>query len=455
VRRHTVVVLVVALCTIIAGQQPATSARRGHVPGTNSGTNAVIEWNATAAAAALASKMAPANDPLHEARLYAMMHIAIHDALNAIDRRSRPYVLNMGVLPKASPDAAVAVAARDVLVPVLRDLPDFLDPNIDAAVKLVEDRYNAALAAIPDGVAKNQGMAIGRAAAAAIVATRADDHSDSVFLDIDYQEGTKPGEFRFVEGAPFAVAPEWGEVTPFVVRDIAEIRPRPPYDVTSKKYAADFNELKRLGGPDDGTSARTADQTQIALYWFESSPLRWNRIARIVSQSAGLDRWEAARLFGLMNMAMSDGYVANWDSKYVYKFWRPETAVRLADSDGNPDTVGDDDWLPLWGSSGATPEYDSGHSIEGAAAAEVMKRVLGTDRMTFSTCSYSMPTGKNCGEASPTTRTYTSFSKAAAENGLSRILVGWHFRNSVEVGLKRGQNIGERAVDRFMRPAHD
>jgi hypothetical protein len=387
--------------------------------------------------------------------MYAMMHVAIHDALNAIDRRSRPYVLSIGVLPKASPEAAVAVAAHDVLAVALRELPDFLAPNIDAAVQLVEGRYNAALAAIPDSKAKSQGMAIGRAAAAAILATRADDGADSVFLDFDYPQGTEPGQFRFVEGAPFAVAPKWGAVTPFVVRDISEIRPQPPYDVTSKKYAADFNELKRLGGPDDGTSARTPDQTQIALYWFESSPLRWNRIARIVAQSAGLDMWESARLFGLLNMAQSDGYVANWDSKYVYNFWRPETAVRLADSDGNPDTAGDPTWKPLWGSSGATPEYDSGHSIEGAAAAEVMKRVFGTDHMTFSTCSYTMPVGSNCGEASPTVRTYTSFSQAAAENGLSRILVGWHFRTSVEIGLKRGHKIADSAVDHFMRSNHD
>jgi hypothetical protein len=340
-------------------------------------------------------------------------------------------------------------------VPVLRHLPADIKPDIDGAVALVEEKYAAALDAIADGPAKTQGMGIGHAAAYAILAQRADDGSDTVFLDMDYPQGTAPGEFRFVENAPFAVAPLWGEVTPFVMRAGSQFRPGPPYDVTSAEYAADLNEVKELGrlGKDNAPTSRTAEQTQIALFWFESSPLRWNRIARTVSEAAVLDMWANARLFGLLNLALADGYIGNWDSKHNYNFWRPETAIRLADTDNNPATVADREWLPLWGSTGATPEYDSGHAIEGSAAAVVLERFFGSDDVTFSVCSYTLPSG-TCTDASPTLREYNSYSQAANENGLSRILVGWHFRKAVDEGLEHGQKIGERTVSRYLRPVY-
>ena len=330
------------------------------------GHDAVTAWNANAVQAAFAAGITPAFDPLHESRLYAMMHIAIHDALNAIERRSQPYALDVRVAPGASTDAAVAAAARGVLLPELRNLPDIFTPDqITAAVEGVEVDYAAALAAIPAGPSKDQGIAIGQAAAAVILAVRQGDGSDTEFLDFAYPQGDEPGEFRFVEGSPFAVAPEWGEVTPFVLRDGSQFRPPPPYDVTGRKYAADFNELKRLGGDGITTpSSRTATETEIARFWWESSPLMWNQIARTVSASAGLDLWENARLFGLLNMALADGYIGNWDAKHLYNRWRPETAVRLGDTDGNSRTDGDPTWTPLI-PTGATPEYDSGHSIEG------------------------------------------------------------------------------------------
>ena len=213
------------------------------------------------------------------------------------------------------------------------------------AIASIEADYAAALADIPEGAPKTQGMVIGHAAAAVILALRVADGADTLVLDFDYPQGTNPGEYRFTPEAPFAFMPGWGDVTPFVLHDSAQFRPGPPYAVTSRKYTADFNEVKSLGAKDGST--RTAEQTQIAHFWVESSPLQWNRIARTVSASAGLDMWENARLFALLNMALADGYIGSWETKYHYNYWRPETAIQSAETDGNPDTVADPAWEPL------------------------------------------------------------------------------------------------------------
>jgi hypothetical protein len=191
--------------------------------------DAVTVWNANAGRAALDACLAPTNNPLHESRLYAAMHVAIHDALNAIDRRSRPYAFRTGAKPGASPEAAVAAAARDVLVPLLQQLPAPFSECVTAsgAVKSVDDAYAAALGAIPDGRAKRQGVALGQAAAAAILALRAGDGSDTPLFDTAYPQGTQPGEYRFTPGFDFAFAPGWADVTPLscaTARSSARVR---------------------------------------------------------------------------------------------------------------------------------------------------------------------------------------------------------------------------------------
>jgi hypothetical protein len=412
--------------------------------------DAVTAWNANAGEAALAAGLAPTNNPLHESRLYAVMHLAIHDALNAIDRRSRPYAADLPANPGASPEATVAAAARDVLVPLLTQLPP---PFVGAAgVMSVEADYTDALAAIPDGPAKTQGVELGQAAAEALLALRAADGSDTLLFDSAYPQGTDPGEYRFTPGFTFVFAPGWADVTPFVLNDSSQFRPGPPFTVTSKKYTADFNEVKALGGDDITTSsARTAEETEIALFWVESSPLQWNRIARSVSGSEGLDMWENARLFGLLNMALADGYIGSFETKSHYNYWRPVTAIQTAEADGNPNTSADPTWTPLVATP-PIPDYDSAHSVEGGAAASVLKRFFGTDDISFTTCSLTSPAGSKCTDASPVLRSYTSFSQAMEENGLSRILVGFHFRDAVETGIKHGEKIGERAVNLYLRP---
>ena len=449
---RTVLVISTAAITLGLGAAPVNAHSRGSTGSHGLRANAVTAWNANAGEAALAACIAPTDNPLHESRAYAMAHVAIHDALNAIDRRYEPYAFDGKARRRASPDAAVAAAARDVLVPLISQVPAPFPPECRAAgVASVEADYMAAVGAIPDGRAKTRGIEVGKAAAAAILALRAADGSNMPLGVPGYPQGTLPGVYRFTPGFEFAFAPGWADVTPFVLKDSSEFRPGPPDAVTGRRYAADLNEVKRLGGDGVTTpSERSAEQTEIARFWVESAPLQWNRIARGVSTSRRLDLWEQARLFGLLNLGLADGYIASFETKYHYNNWRPVTAIRNAHADGNPRTSGDRTWTPLVPTP-PIPDYDSAHSVEGGIAARVLKRFFGTDRISFETCSLTLPTG-TCDDESPVRRRYSSFSQAAQENGVSRILVGFHFRKAVEEGIEHGAKIGNLSVERFLRP---
>ena len=417
-------------------------------------TDAVLKWNENAGRAAAAACLTPEGNALAEARMYAMVQIAVHDAVNAIRRRSRPYAYDVQATGGTSSSAAVAAAARDVLVAVIGQLQESSD-CIQRGLATVEADYAAALDELPDNQPKARGIAVGQAAARAILALRTNDGSDTVLADFDYPEGMQPGEYKFTPGTPFAFAPRWGEVTPFVLRESSQFRAAPPFPIDSSDYAEDFNEVKSLGGNGVTTpSTRTAEETEIGLFWIESSPLAWNRIARQISARANLDLNDNARLFGLLNMALADGYIGSWEGKYYYKFWRPITAIHEADTDGNPSTSGDPGWTPL-GFTYPMPDHDSAHSVEGGAAAEVLKRFFGTDRVRFRNCSNTLPAGQKCTDATPKLRSFRSFTEAANENARSRILIGIHFRHAVEEGVEHGRKIGRRAVERFMRPLDD
>jgi hypothetical protein len=389
----------------------------------------VTKWNETA------TLVGTVTNPIQQSRIFAVTHAAIHDALNAINRRYHPYAFDIQVAPEASPEAAVAAAAHSVLV---NQLPSKAT-DVNAA-------YNASLALIPDSPAKSAGIAVGEAAAAVILTLRsADGAAEAQFA---YTPGTNPGDYQFTppnDNPPFVLLPGWGEVTPFVLEDSSQFRPGPPYALTSKKYAADFNEVKSLGAKLG--SARTAEQTEIALFWRESSPVGWNRIARIVSAQQGLTLEENARLFALLNLALADGYIGSYETKYYYQFWRPITAIRLADTDDNPDTNPDPAWEPVFPTP-TLPDHDSAHSVEGGAAAEVLKRFFGSNEISFST------TSTTSNPPNTVVRTFGSFSHAAEENGLSRIYIGFHFRKAVTDGIKHGRKIGAWAFNHFLRPAH-
>jgi hypothetical protein len=414
---------------------------------TGAAADAVTDWNASAGRAAVAACISPADDPLHESRLYAMMHVAVHDAVNAIDRRSRAYVYDAVADPTTSTEAAVAAAARDVLVAGIGQIPAPFPPGcLDAGIASVEADYVVALATIPDGDAKTRGVALGQAAAAAILALRADDGFDTPLLvfDCPVPSTALPGQYQCTPGFDFVAAPGWGQVEPFVLSRASQFRPRPPDKAGHRQAVDDMLEVKARGGDDITTpSNRTPEETEIGLFWVESSPLAWNRLARSVSAEQGLDLWENARLFGLLNLAMADAYIASWEAKFHYGYWRPVTAIRL--------TGGDPAWTPLQ-LTPPMPDYDSAHAAQGGAAAEVLEGFFGTDDIHFSACSLSLPAGSRCTDAAPVIRSYSSFSEAADENALSRILIGIHFRQAVEEGVKHGRMIGRRAVNLFLKP---
>ncbi len=441
-----------------ASGSPAGTASSSGVPLASTASadaNAVITWNENATEASIAACSLGGAGPA-EARMYAMAHIAIHDALNGIDRRSRPYAADLHAPSWTSPDAAVASAARNVLVSTFASYSFLAPPDcINAGIASVEADYTAALAAIPSGPAKARGIALGRDAAAAILALRADDGIDSPFIDPNFQEGTEPGEYRYTPGFPFAAVPHLGEdLKPFVLARNTQFRPRGPLPLRSARYAADVNEIQRLGGDDITTpSARSAVQTEIALFWVQSSPEMWNRIARSAAASKGLDPWQSARLLALLNMGLTDGYIGSLETKYHYLFWRPVTAIQLADTDGNPRTTTDPTWTPLLPTP-PIPDYDSGHAVEGGVGAQVLKRFFHTDKVSFSVCSYSLSAGEACADSSPTVREFTSFSQAARENAVSRIYVGFHFRDAVVVGTHHGKKIANWTVNHTMRPVH-
>lgn len=421
---------------------PAPAARAAAV-------NAVVDWNRTAARAALAGCLAPVNDPLHESRMYTMVHVAVHDALNSIRRYAEPYVYEQRTNGKASPEAAVAAASRTVMVEIFRNQhPKALASCSKPALEVVRKAYAKALREIPNGPLERAGLRIGRAAAAAVINDRDDDGSaDGPYADPNYPQGKRPGEYRFTEGYKFYFEPNWGEVDTFVLRDASNYRPDPPYRLSGRKYAADFNEVKAYGKKK--STVRTPDQTQIARFWVESSPLAWNRVARTVASQEDVGLWHSARLFGLLNLALADGYISVFDAKRHFNFWRPETAIRLAARDGNTRTTADRTWDSLLPAP-PIADHDSGHSVEGGAAAGVLKRFFETDKLKFKACSMTLVKGK-CTDKDPTMRTYRGFTHAAQENGVSRIYVGFHFRNAVREGIEHGDKIARRTME-FLEP---
>ena len=261
----------------------------------------------------------------------------------------------------------------------------------------------------------------------------------------DFPQGDTPGAWRFTPGVPFAFAPDWGRVRPFGLTSADQFAVPGPLALTSSRYARDLNEVKALGG--DGlttASGRSADQTEIALFWLESSPTMWNRVARQLAVSHRLNGWQQAQLLGQLSVALADGYIATFAKKYRELFWRPVTAIQQADRDGNPGTQPDPTWTPLR-TTPPIPDHDSGHAVEGGAGAGVLRAFFGTDRLRFAVCSDSLP-DRACGSSDPRLRRFTSVTRAARENAASRVYVGFHFRYATEVGTRHGLAIGTWAA---------
>jgi hypothetical protein len=378
------------------------------------GDDSVVRWNIamTDFSAGLPLFAVP---PFVEMRVYAMAHIAM---LNAVKSATRPYSAG-----STSVDAAVAAAAHDVLVAQF----GIFGPNMP-----FDSEYSAELAAIPESTAKTRGIAVGQAAAAAMLASRANEDVLGA-LNAPYTPGTKPGDYQPTPPTNFVSSAGWGALSTFGVRSSAQFRaPRPYSSLRSLEYAMDVNEIAVLGKV--GVSARTSDQTAIAFFWYENGSFAWNRIARKIS--GGMSLMQHARLYAALNAAMSDAISTTLESKFYYNFWRPLTAIRAADTDGNPLTVKDPNWEPAF-ITPPVPDYPSGHSAAGGAAAAVLDALIGAD-LPFQ---HTSTTASGAGPDATVTRSYASADDAARENAFSRMLVGIHFRRACTVGLQMGREI--------------
>jgi membrane-associated phospholipid phosphatase len=380
--------------------------------------NAVIEWNRTLLAIVRTSGAQPAT--IHSTRNFAILHAAIYDAVNNIEPKFSPYLVRLpDVARSASKIAAADEAAHDVLV--------FLYPALQASL---DTELQLDLAQIPDDERKAQGVAVGQAVAAQLLAARGSDGANGT--PPSYIPGTQPGDYQLTPPnfAPADFA-QWPQVTPFALERADQFRPGPPPALTSATYAEVFNEVKSLGFIDSTT--RTAEQTQIGKFWNGNIQDFWNEIAQTAALHRHLNLEHSARLFALLNISLADTTIAFFEAKYMYNFWRPVTAVQLADTDGNPQTEPNPTWLPLSTKTAPDPSYPGAHSAVSKAGATVLSFYFG-EQFTFDVTSESL-TG--------VTRHFTSFSAAAEEAGLSRIYAGQHFRTDHIAGKSLGGQVAE------------
>jgi hypothetical protein len=412
----------VAVIVVLSTMLLATSARAG----------TLTDWNELATNELVADGQG-ASALVH----LAMLHGATYDAVNAIDRRDAPYLVQPPAKRSYSMDAAVATAAFRVIVD---SRPSIVQPAhqahlVDAATSL----YVAQLAAIPAGPDKDGGIATGDAAAKAMIAARLGDGRFGAFR---FGVGTLPGQWRPTPPAgvndPFA----WvRDVRPFLIESPQEFGGPPPFALTSRQYARDFDEVKSLGSAT--STARTPDQTDAARFWGATNPVgTWSRLYRDIAQRYGRSPADDARMFALLYLTAADTTITVWGDKAKYAFWRPITAIREGDADGNRRTVGDPGWSPLVPTP-PYPDMPSALSALSGASAVTLQRFFGTDDLAFGTTN-----------ALGMQRTYARFSQAEDEVVDARVWAGIHFRHADEAGARIGERVAE-SQRRLLQPVGD
>jgi hypothetical protein len=383
----------------------------------------VAVWNAIATQMA-----APARPGPSSILDLAMVHAAMHDAIQAYDGRFEPYAV---AIPNAagSPVAAAATAAHDLLVARF--------PLQAGALNTLLDDYLSGLGLLGDA-----GIGVGQAAAAGIINLRVGDGSFPPNPEAFFG-GTGPGEWRPTLPAFASMTTPWlGAVVPFTLKDSTQLRasPPPPH-LPSGKYAQDYNEVKALGSA--GSTARTPEQTALALFYSDNFLVLWERTLRGIA-NANIDNiGDSARLFALTNMAAADAFITAWDSKKFWNFWRPITAIQEGENDGNPKTAGDPTWLPYLDTP-SYPDYTSGANALTGAMTRTLERIFG-DKTSFSV--FSTPANQ--------TKTYHRFSDMADDVVDVRIYQGIHFRSADEVGRRHGTRAADWAVSHFLRHSHE
>jgi len=394
--------------------------------------NPVVQWNKALLEIVRTPKAQPAT--VHPTRSFAIMHAAIYDAVNAIDRTHKSYLVSLAEVSRfASEDAAADAAAHAVLVS--------LYPKFQAAV---DAQLQQLLAAIPEGSDKAEGIRIGQTVADRILTLRSNDGSTDTPAPFVF--GPAPGDFQSTP-PNFPPQPQftnWSHVTPFALERANQFRPGPPPGLTSDTYSDVFAEVQSLGIA-GGTTA-TPDQALTGRFWNGAIQNYWNEIAQTATLSHRLTTAQSARLFALLNLTFADDVIAFYDAKYTYNFWRPVTAIREAATDGNPATLPNPNWLPEVGNTTPDPSYPGAHAVISEGGAFVLISFFRRDHFDFKVTSEVL-LGVD--------RSFTNFSAAAEEATLSRIFAGVHFRSDLTSGRRLGREVADFVVDNFLTPVHE
>jgi hypothetical protein len=381
--------------------------------------NVITDWDEKAVAT-VQTRMAPPA----AYRIMAILHLAMFDAVNAIEPHYKPYKTGISAPAGASKEAAAAAAAGGVLMKLV--------PDAAADTKTALETY---LAGLPDGEAKANGVKIGEEVAARIVEARA---NDGAAARESYRPRTQPGVYvptAFVVGAQFV------KVAPFTMTSPSQFRPKPPIALKSQQWAKDYNEIKELG--EKNSSKRTGRQTEDARFWLLTGPLATHPLERQIAISKGMSVVDTARFLALISAAEEDAMIAVFDAKYTYEFWRPFTAIRNGDIDGNPATERQADWLPI-DNTPLHPEYPCAHCIVSSAVAATIKAVLGSDEIPEVSLTSPFAPG--------VTHRFTNLTAYTDEVATARILAGFHYRFSTIVGQEMGRKIGAQAAATVMQP---
>ncbi len=377
----------------------------------------ILDWNEVT----LQAEGGPSyQHALLSSRVNAMVHIAMHDAINAIIPAYEQHAYKTHGWTSANPFAAAASAAYTVL-----------KGSFPESISILDSALAASLSTVPDGAQKNKGITLGTEAGNAILALRANDGAlENPVVTIPVS--TVRGVYNVVPPFTFVFAPHWKTMQTFSLNRYDQFRSSPPPALNSATYTKDFNEVKDVGSL--SSTSRTADQSAYAKWWYEFSEIGWNRAARIKATERHPGLFATARLFALLNMALADSYTAGWDSKFFYNSWRPYTAIRAAATDGNDHTAED----ILWESAEIAPpipDYPSTHSALGNAAATILSHFFGNHTGFTMTSTTAVPAS--------TLRSFDSFKEAAIENADSRVRAGIHFRFACNAGLKLGEEVGK------------
>lgn len=381
----------------------------------------VSDWNATAESILATTPVAPGT-------YYALVHLAIYDAVNAIDGKHTAYAIHpASPTAGASQEAAAISAAYTILSRLFPQRAEALDAA-----------YTSSLADIAEGPATDLGVAVGQEVATGLLEQR---KNDGRYEPGSYTFSYEPGDYQSTPpGFPNPILPALGNVRPFAIPRGSFFRADGPPDLTSVKYTAEFREVKKMGSAT--STARTPEQTEIAKFYLEGPATFWTRNYRDFIEGKELSTSDAARLYAMLSTAFADASIACWDSKYYFNAWRPVTAIQNADTDSNPGTGGDPSWQPLTVTP-PHPEYPSAHACNTSAMNEVLGEFYGTREISMtltSTVPGSMP------------RHFNNLEEQNQEVIEARILAGFHFRSANVAGIDLGRRVGRYIAARFFRP---